>query len=67
MDNNEVKIKRLEKQIVKLKEDKKDLIEELNRLEGYLSSERRWRLDFYAFIKAGLTSEPLEEYERNYS
>lgn len=62
----ERKIKRLEAQIKVLKEKVEEQEMLLKRKDNELSSERKWRMDFQALMKAAVHEDNLTDYERQY-
>jgi predicted nucleic acid-binding Zn-ribbon protein len=66
MTTEERKIKRLESQVQKLKEEVQTLTDKNRQLESMLSSERGWRQDFQNLLKAAVQEDNLKDYERSY-
>lgn len=66
MTAEQKKIRRLEKLVQELKEDKEHLTKINANLHMSLSYERRWRQDFQNLVKAAIQEDRLEDYESTY-
>lgn len=66
MTAEEKKIKRLEKLVEELKEEKEQLTKINANLHTNLGYERRWRQDFQNLMKAATQEDSLEDYESTY-
>lgn len=66
MTAEEKKIKRLEKLVEELKEEKEQLTKINANLHTNLGYERRWRQDFQNLMKAATQEDTLEDYESTY-
>lgn len=57
----ERKIKRLETEVKKLKEERDDLKLQLRKRDSYLHNERDWRMRFQALVKEVVQEDNLKE------
>lgn len=62
----ERKIKRLEAEVKKLKDERETLKEHARQLDNDLQHERKWRQDFQRLMKAATSEDSLKDYERRY-
>ena len=60
------KIKRLETQIKKYKEDLDRQRTEIRKLEGNLYNERQWRRQFQSLLKEAVMEDSLKDVDREY-